>query len=109
MVLGGVLGFVVGVALILAVGALLDHRMGLEENTRERSRLERERHILQLEVELGFRDPEEVRWQPTARSYGTPHLERRPRVETRPQARAYQLSDREVAQLLPRHKRAQHG
>ena len=105
MILGGLLGLVVGVALILAVGALLDHRMGLEEACRDRAKREREQAILRLEVELGFRDPEEVRWQPTAGSYGSPRLERRPRIETRPQARAYQLSDREVAQLLLRHKR----
>lgn len=105
MVLGGVLGLVVGVALILAVGALLDHRMGLEEACRDRAKREREQAILRLEVELGFRDPEEVRWQPTDAPGERVLYSTRSRIETRPQARAYQLSDREVAQLLLRHKR----
>lgn len=103
MVLGGVL-FVVLVASAVAWGVYCDlRRDAIREG--EWAKRKREQAILKLEVELGFRDPEEVRWQPTAGSYGSPCLERRPRIETRPQARAYQLSDREVAQLLLRHKR----
>ena len=96
MVLGGVLGLVVGVALILAVGALLDHRMGLEEACHDRARREREQAILRLEVELGFRDPEEVRWRPAPHGY------------VLDAARASE-KDREIIRAILRHKRAHHG
>jgi hypothetical protein len=81
----------------------------------EQAKRKREREILRLEVELGFRDPEEVRWQPRTGSHeeriqaltaGMKEIyEMRPRVETHSPHRARLLSDREVAQLLLRHKR----
>ena len=99
-------GAFLGVCSLLAMGAFLDHRMGLEEVCRDRAKREREQAILRLEVELGFRDPEEVRWQPRMDSHVAAMKEQ---YEARSPHRAYQLSDREVAQLLLRHKGATYG
>jgi len=103
-----VLGVIISVLVLGCVVALVGCAVGASRSLREdrayaleQAKLTREQRIRRLEMELGIVDPADARVLPDGQIVSA-----RSRIETRSPHRAYQLSDREVARLLLRHKGA---